>query len=191
MLAVGAAYSALVLVIWHPDQRLLIALAVGSTLPARRADRSGGFSMADARAARRQAQSDGRAKIGRIGMRAIAIGWVTISLGWLLQGMSLWATLRAMGATPRRPTRRTVAAHDGRGAGRRGRLSFADSRRSGHARVGFGRVGGTSLWSRRCDRFGDYFSARAASVGARDFDYSIWAGWRRLRRPAAASRTRN
>ena len=37
------------------------------------------------------------AKIASVPARTIVIGWITISCGWLLQGMSFWATLRAMG----------------------------------------------------------------------------------------------
>ena len=33
-----------------------------------------------------------------IGWRTITVGWATIAVGWTLQGMSLWAVLRAMGA---------------------------------------------------------------------------------------------
>ena len=38
------------------------------------------------------------AKFNHLGARTIVVGWITIAFGWLVQGMSLWAVLRAMGA---------------------------------------------------------------------------------------------
>jgi glycosyltransferase 2 family protein len=99
MLAVGAAYSALVLTIWHPDQRLMIALAVGSALLLGVPTIPAVFQWLMIVLRVGKLNPTAAAKIGRIGWRVIFVGWVTISLGWLLQGMSLWATLRGIGAT--------------------------------------------------------------------------------------------
>ena len=97
MLAVGAAISAVVLLIGHHEQLLLIAAAVGSTallgvptIPVvfRWLVRILGVDKLNPTAG---------AKIASVPARTIVIGWITISCGWLLQGMSFWATLRAMG----------------------------------------------------------------------------------------------
>ena len=36
-------------------------------------------------------------KLGRVPYRVLAMGWLTIGCGWLLQGLGLWATLRSLG----------------------------------------------------------------------------------------------
>ena len=133
--------------------------------------------MADSRAGRGEAESHDRGdKLSRIGARAILIGWVSICVGWTLQGMSLWATLRAMGAAAGRAALRIVAEHRGRRPGRRGRLLVADPRRIGNARVGARPACATSIRGQRCDCVGHPISPRLDSVGASDFDYSI-CGW--------------
>ena len=98
-LAVGAAVAAVVLIIWHSSQSLLIATAIGAvllmgvpTIPVcfRWLLQALGVGKLNPTAA---------AQFSHIGMRTMALGWGTIAIGWLLQGMSLWATLRAMGET--------------------------------------------------------------------------------------------
>lgn len=98
MLAVGAAVSAIVLIGWHREQTLLIATAIGSflllgipTIPSvfGRLIHALGVSKLNPTAA---------AKLSRMGPRSVALGWFTVGIGWLVQGMSLWAVLRAMGA---------------------------------------------------------------------------------------------
>jgi hypothetical protein len=110
MLAVGAALSALLLIAdglvsgdWPSGHLLMIAMAIGSacllgvpTIPVV-------FQWLLHVLRVGKLNPTAGAKIGRIGLRAIVIGWVTISCGWLVQGMSLWATLRAMGATVEGP----------------------------------------------------------------------------------------
>jgi uncharacterized membrane protein YbhN (UPF0104 family) len=97
MLAVGAGVSAVVLIGWHREQIALIATAIGSflllgvpTVPSvfGRLIHVLGVSKLNPTAA---------AKLSRMGPRAVAIGWATIAVGWIIQGLSLWATLRAMG----------------------------------------------------------------------------------------------
>lgn len=103
MMAVGAVMAALALSIWHWDKPLLIALAVGAalllglpTLPVLFE-----YLMRVLRVARLNPTVG--AKFRRIDRRMLVVGWITIGIGWLLQGMSLWATLRAMGETRDNP----------------------------------------------------------------------------------------
>ena len=98
-LSVAATVAAVVLVIWHPSQLLLIATAVGAaflmgvpTIPVcfrwlLQALRVGKLN------------PDAAERFNHIGTRTMLIGWGTIAFGWLVQGMSLWATIRAMGET--------------------------------------------------------------------------------------------
>ncbi len=97
-LAVGAAVSAVLLAIWHPNRLLLIAAAVGATLlmgvPTvpicfRYLLRVLGVGKLNPTVGE---------KFSRIGWGTMLSGWAALSIAWLLQGMSLWATLRAMGA---------------------------------------------------------------------------------------------
>lgn len=99
LLAVGAAVAALVLLVWHPSQMLLIATAVGSllllglpTLPV-----VFEFLMRVLGVGRLNAAAG--AKFRHIGWDLLLVGWLTMGLGWALQGASLWATLRGLGAT--------------------------------------------------------------------------------------------
>ena len=43
------------------------------------------------------------AKFRQIPWQVLVVGWVAIGLGWVLQGASLWATLRGLGATESGP----------------------------------------------------------------------------------------
>jgi uncharacterized membrane protein YbhN (UPF0104 family) len=97
-LAVGSALSALVLLIWRPDLKLLIAMAVGAALITGVPTIPKVFQWLIRVLGVRKLNPTTGAKLSRMGVRAIVIGWLTISLGWLLQGISLWATLRALGA---------------------------------------------------------------------------------------------
>jgi hypothetical protein len=99
MLAVGAAISALMLVLWYPEQRLLIAAALGSTLLLGVPTVPAVFGWLIRVLGVGKLNPTVRSKLTRIGPRAILIGWITIALGWFLLGMSFWATLRAMDAT--------------------------------------------------------------------------------------------
>jgi hypothetical protein len=98
MLTVGGAIGTLVLVVWHSNQLLLIALAAGSTLLLGVPTVPVIFQWLIQVLRVGKLNPTTGAKMGRVGARAIVIGWLTISCGWLLQGMSLWATLRAMDA---------------------------------------------------------------------------------------------
>ena len=96
MLAVGAAVSAVVLVAAHRDQMLLVAAALGSapllgvpTVPSIFKWLMGTLGVG-------KLNPTAASKLGRVGPRLIAIGWLTIAGGWILQGVGFWATLRAM-----------------------------------------------------------------------------------------------
>jgi uncharacterized membrane protein YbhN (UPF0104 family) len=98
MLAVGAVMAALTLACWHSDKPLLIALAVGAavllglpTLPRL-------FELLLRMLGVARLNPTVGWKFRRIERRMLAVGWFSMGVGWLLQGMSLWATLRAMGA---------------------------------------------------------------------------------------------
>jgi uncharacterized membrane protein YbhN (UPF0104 family) len=97
MLAVGAVMAALTLAVWHSDKPLLIALAAGAavllglpTLPAL-------FEFLLRALGVARLNPTVGAKFRRIDRRMLAVGWLWMGAGWLVQGLSLWATLRAMG----------------------------------------------------------------------------------------------
>jgi uncharacterized membrane protein YbhN (UPF0104 family) len=99
MLAVGAAISALVLLVWHPRQQLLIATAVGSSLLLGIPTVPSVFQWLIHVLRVGKLNPTAGAKFRRLGAGTITIGWLSMAAGWLVQGMALWATLRALSAT--------------------------------------------------------------------------------------------
>ena len=97
-LAAGSAFSALLLVIWHPEHWMLIAAAVGMAAIAGVPTVPRIFQWLIRVLGVARLNPTTGDKLSRMGARAILIGWASICVGWTLQGMSLWATLRAMGA---------------------------------------------------------------------------------------------
>ncbi len=97
-LAVASAVAAVVLIIWHTNQLLLIATALGAmclmgvpTVPACFQWLLGVLRVG-------KLNPEAASKFSHIGWRTMTVGWIMIALGWMVQGMSLWAVLRAMGA---------------------------------------------------------------------------------------------
>ncbi len=103
MLAVGSAISMIVLLVWHTSQLLLIAAAAGSVvlLGAPTVPYFFEFLLRTLGVTRLNPTA-GR-KFRKITWNILLVGWVSIAFGWLLQGMSLWATLRGLGATEEGP----------------------------------------------------------------------------------------
>ncbi len=103
MLAVGSAMAALVLLIWHRDQVILILTAVGSmfllgipTVPAI-------FQWLIHVLRVGKLNPTAGARFARIELRVRVLGWGGMALGWFVQGMALWAVLRSMGALDQGP----------------------------------------------------------------------------------------
>jgi uncharacterized membrane protein YbhN (UPF0104 family) len=96
-LAAGSAVSAVMLAIWHPDRRLLIAVAVGGTLLMGLPTVPICFRWLLRVLGVGKLNPTVGAKFSRIGRGTMLLGWAALSIAWLLQGMSLWATLQAMG----------------------------------------------------------------------------------------------
>ncbi len=103
MLAVGSAISALVLVIWHPNQTLLIATAAGSIVLLGAPTAPFFFEFLLRTLGVTRLNPTAGKKFRKISWNMLVVGWLTIAFGWLLQGMSLWATLRGLGATDQGP----------------------------------------------------------------------------------------
>jgi hypothetical protein len=98
MMAVGSCLAAVVLLGWHPGQRLFgwlsLAMLFATVLPTlppvfRRLARWGGLERRSAAAAQQLTPPS----FGRL-----ALGWVGIAAGWVCMGLSLWAALRALDA---------------------------------------------------------------------------------------------
>ncbi|MEX0977815.1 MAG: lysylphosphatidylglycerol synthase domain-containing protein [Pirellulales bacterium] len=98
MLAVGAAMAAIMLVAWHADKIWLIALAAGSALLLGLPTVPRFFEQLIRILGVSRLNPTAGARFRRLGWRMLALGWLGMGVGWLLQGLSLWATLRAMGA---------------------------------------------------------------------------------------------
>ncbi len=97
MMAVGACIAAGILAVRLRDERFLfwgslgLMLAAGlPTLPPifRRLVSLAGVGRSD--------PATGE-KLGRLGHKTLVVGWAAMTLVWVILGLSLWATLRAMG----------------------------------------------------------------------------------------------
>ena len=99
MLSVGSAVSAIVLIIWHPQQLLLIAAAVGATLLLGIPTVPSCFQWIMGVLRVGKLNPTAAQRFAHIGWRTMIVGWLMIAVGWLAQGASLWAVLRGMGAT--------------------------------------------------------------------------------------------
>jgi uncharacterized membrane protein YbhN (UPF0104 family) len=97
-MAVGAAISALLLVVWYPEQWLLAAAALGAVALLGVPTVPRCFRWLLHRLGVDKLNPTVGEKFNHLGARLIVVGWISITCGWLVQGMSLWATLRAMGA---------------------------------------------------------------------------------------------
>ena len=98
MMAVGACIGAIVLAMWRPEEPLHVlgaaAFVVLASLPIvppvlKRLLRWTAVG-------KRYPKTS--AKITQVGYGTLAAGWGGMAVGWILQGLSLWATLRAIGA---------------------------------------------------------------------------------------------
>ncbi len=102
-LAVGAAISAIVLVIWHPSQLPLIATAAGSVVLLGAPTAPFLFEFLLRKLGVTRLNPTAGRKFRKISWNMLFGGWIILAVGWLLQGASLWATLRGLGATEHGP----------------------------------------------------------------------------------------
>jgi len=97
MMAVGAGLAAAILAIQFRDQVVLmlvaVALAVVSGLPTV----PWVFRQMVSIVGRRWLNPDTTEKLHRLHFGALVGGWLSVAAGWGFMGLSLWATLRAMG----------------------------------------------------------------------------------------------
>jgi glycosyltransferase 2 family protein len=107
MMAVGASVAAVLLAVWFRHHVLFVLLALGlavvaglPTLPPvfRRLAALAGVGKNDPHVAE---------KLAGLGYRGLLVGWCSVAIGWLLVGLSLWATIAASGYADWPPT-----AHD-------------------------------------------------------------------------------
>lgn len=102
-LAIGAAISAIVLIIWHPNQLPLIATAAGSVVLLGAPTVPVLFEFLLRKLGVTRLNPTAGRKFRKITWPMLVVGWTSIAFGWLLQGASLWATLRGLGATENGP----------------------------------------------------------------------------------------
>jgi uncharacterized membrane protein YbhN (UPF0104 family) len=103
MLAVGAAIAAIELVIWHHDQVLLIATAIGSTLLLGIPTIPSVFEWLIRVLRVGKLNPTAGARFRQIDWRTLVLSWGAIAIGWVVQGLALWAVLRGLDATSAGP----------------------------------------------------------------------------------------
>ncbi len=87
------------LLVWHTNQWLLILAAIGAVLLMGVPTVPSCFQWLLRTLGVTRLNPTVVAKFTHMGWRTMAISWALIAVGWLFQGASLWATLRAMDAT--------------------------------------------------------------------------------------------
>jgi uncharacterized membrane protein YbhN (UPF0104 family) len=97
-LAVGAAISAIVLIMWHSSQLLLIATAAGSVFLLGAPTIPYLFEFLLRKLGVTRLNPTAGRKFRKISWSMLFVSWIGLSFAWLLQGASLWATLRGLGA---------------------------------------------------------------------------------------------
>jgi len=99
MMSTGAVLAAAILSVWFRQETFLCLMAVAlgllaglPTLPPvfRRLARLAGVGKASSAAVE---------SLGQLRYGTLFLGWIAMTIGWALLGLSLWATLRAMGVT--------------------------------------------------------------------------------------------
>lgn len=103
MLAVGAAIAAIELVIWHHDQVLLIGTAIGSTLLLGIPTIPSVFEWLIRVLGVGKLNPTAGARFRQIPWSTLVLSWVAIAIGWVAQGLALWAVLRGLDATSSGP----------------------------------------------------------------------------------------
>lgn len=104
VMAAGSAVAALSLLIWYPQHLLLIAAALGAILLMGLPTVPVFFQALMRMLGVGKLNPTAASRFSHLGWRMIASGWAAVSFGWVLQGMGLWATLRALGAIEGGPT---------------------------------------------------------------------------------------
>lgn len=102
-LAVGAAISAILLLVWHTSQILPIALAAGSVVLFGVPTIPYVFEFLLRKLGVTRLNPTAGKKFRKITWGSLVAGWALMVVGWLLQGASLWATLRGLGAADAGP----------------------------------------------------------------------------------------
>jgi uncharacterized membrane protein YbhN (UPF0104 family) len=103
MLAVGAAISMIVLLIWHTSQSILILASAGSVVLLGAPTIPWLFEFLLRKLGVTRLNPSAGRKFRKVSWNLLIFGWLAMGGGWLLQGASLWATLRGLGATDAGP----------------------------------------------------------------------------------------
>jgi uncharacterized membrane protein YbhN (UPF0104 family) len=103
MMAVGAFVAAAVLGSMYAHHTWLVALAIGLMLCAGVPTAPPIFRRLVRLVGVKKVNPDIDSALGGLDFRLMLYGWVTVGLGWLLLGLSLWATLQAIPTTTTSP----------------------------------------------------------------------------------------
>jgi hypothetical protein len=97
MMAVGAFISAAILAVWFRDQTFLMLVAGGLMIVAGLPTLPPVFKTITRWAGVGRSDPSLRAKLDQLGMGTLLLGWAAMTIGWVMLGLSLWATLKAVG----------------------------------------------------------------------------------------------
>ncbi len=97
MMAVGAFWAGAILLAWFPEQTAYIWLSIGLMLLSGIPTLPPVLRWIVQRVPQRL-RGDQAVDLNALSLRVVARGWLLITCGWFVLGLSLWATLRGMGA---------------------------------------------------------------------------------------------
>jgi len=96
-LAVGSVTAAILMLIWHPGEHLLVSAAVGLACLAIIPTLPPVFRRLARAANRFQVAGAPQPTFDWPNRTSLALAWLLMSVGWMGQGVSLWACLRGLG----------------------------------------------------------------------------------------------
>jgi uncharacterized membrane protein YbhN (UPF0104 family) len=105
MMAVGAFWAATILLLAFPEHGWLVLLAAALMIAAGLPTLPPVFRAIVARLPLPRLQQIAHVDLGGLTYRLMVGGWIGISVGWVLMGLSLWATLHAIGVQDLDPLR--------------------------------------------------------------------------------------
>lgn len=100
MMSVGALLSAAVLAVWFREQRVLFAVALALMVMAGLPTLPPVFKRLARLARVGKSDPTTAANLQRLGYGTLLRGYVAMTVGWVLLGLSLWAVVKSMGMTP-------------------------------------------------------------------------------------------
>lgn len=100
MMAVGSTLAAVLIAARFREHTLWLLAAIAMTCVTAAPTIPPIFEFVLGRLRKGGIESAASSQVRRLGFAALAAGWATVAMGWILMGLSVWAVLRAIGSPP-------------------------------------------------------------------------------------------